>query len=214
MQRPIFPWAVALAGLVSALLLPFADVYPLVPAYVSQAFATEHRYIPEAVGMFFAYMFQHENTNLHWVMNFIFLFWFGTVLENAIGHLRMLAFILGTGVFAGLVHYLADPGLTIPVVGLSGVIIAVIAVLTVATPRFALVSVPSTELTIVRMWHFGLLVLGTQFYHFLQMAPGDKTAYWIHFGGVVAGLALWFFWLRQRIDDFKRSPAGEHLLQA
>jgi membrane associated rhomboid family serine protease len=64
------------------------------------------------------------------------------------------------------------------------------------------------------MWQFGLFVLGTQFYHYLQVAPGDKTAYWIHFGGVVAGLALWFFWLRQRIEDFKRSPAGEHLLQA
>lgn len=212
MKRPIFPWAVAVAGLVSALLLPFADFYPLVPAFVSQAFASEPQYIPEAIGMFFAYMFQHENTNLHWVMNFIFIFWFGTVLENAIGHARMAVFILVTGVFGGLAHYLADPYLSIPAVGLSGVIMAVIAVLTAATPRFALVSVPDTELTIVRMWQFGVLLIGLQLYDFWQLAPGDKTAYWIHFGGIAAGLLLWFFWLRQPIEDFKRSESGKLLL--
>jgi len=79
---------------------------------------------PEILEALITSMFLHGSW-LHLTGNLWFLWIFGNNVEDSMGHLRFLVFYVLTGVAAALAHVVLDPSSTLPMVGASGAISAV-----------------------------------------------------------------------------------------
>ncbi len=132
---------------------------------------------------------------MHLGGNMLFLWIFGDNLEDELGHGRFLGFYLAGGVAASLLQIAAAPGSTVPMVGASGAIAAVLGGYLLLFPR-ARVDVLIIIVFIVRILPVpAWTMLGLWFA--LQLFNGVATtgqsggvAYWAHAGGFVAGFAL------------------------
>ncbi|MBN3926182.1 rhomboid family intramembrane serine protease [Nostoc sp. NMS4] len=58
--------------------------------------------------------------------NLLFLWVFGKTVENILGHRRYLEFYLASGAIAGVIQILAEPSLTVPLIGANGAIAAIL----------------------------------------------------------------------------------------
>lgn len=151
---------------------------------------------------------------LHLAGNMLFLWIFGDNLEDEMGHAPFLGFYLAGGVVAGLAQMLADPASTIPMVGASGAIAAVMGGYLLMFPR-AKVDVLIIFVVFFRIFAIpAWIVLGVWFA--LQMFSGVSSptdiggvAYWAHAGGFLAGLALALpLWLRLGGPGYWRRTSG------
>jgi membrane associated rhomboid family serine protease len=79
-------------------------------------------------------MFMHGGW-LHIIGNMIYLWAFGPAIEDAMGSFRFLFFYLAGGLVAMFAQVLGDPWSTIPVLGASGAIAAVMGAFVVTFPR-------------------------------------------------------------------------------
>jgi membrane associated rhomboid family serine protease len=79
-------------------------------------------------------MFMHSGW-MHIIGNMVFLWAFGPAMEDAMGRFRFLFFYLLGGVTAMAAQVLADPSSTIPCLGASGAIAAVMGAFIVTFPR-------------------------------------------------------------------------------
>ncbi len=87
------------------------------------------------------YMFLHGSL-LHLFVNSIALLGAGSIVERDIGHIRYLLVFLVSGVAAGIAHSYLNPYSEVPLVGSSGAIFGVIAILFLLMPfklTFALI---------------------------------------------------------------------------
>ena len=158
-------------------------------------------------GLIPAYLLQHEDPGpwitpissmflhgglLHLLGNLWFLQVFGDNVEDALGHVRYVAFYLACGLGAAAAQVAVDPEATVPMVGASGAIAGVLgAYLTLfprarvwtLTPIFRLIEIPA--------WVFLMLWFVLQAVQGLTRAPGESgVAWWAHIGGFCAGLLL------------------------
>ncbi|MEH2405389.1 rhomboid family intramembrane serine protease [Nostoc sp.] len=67
--------------------------------------------------------------------NLLFLWVFGKTVENILGHRRYLGFYLAAGVITGIVQILAEPSLTVPLIGANGAITAVLGAYIMKFPK-------------------------------------------------------------------------------
>lgn len=136
-----------------------------------------------------SYMFLHGDI-LHLAGNMIFLWVFGDNVEDAMGHVRYLAFYLLCGIFAGLAHAWMAPDLEVPLIGASGAVAGVIAAYLMLHPR---VRVWVLVFKILPMQVSAAIVLGvwilTQIVMVLRPEVGP-VAWWAHIGGLLAGTLL------------------------
>ncbi len=58
--------------------------------------------------------------------NLLFLWVFGKTVENLLGHGRYLIFYLAAGILTGVVQIIAEPSLTVPLIGANGAIAAIL----------------------------------------------------------------------------------------
>lgn len=79
------------------------------------------------------YMFIHVNL-AHMVSNVFVLYSVGGEVERDVGSLRFGLVYLASGVVAGLIHTAANPSSDVPVIGASGAIFGLIAVLLLLMP--------------------------------------------------------------------------------
>jgi membrane associated rhomboid family serine protease len=79
-------------------------------------------------------MFMHAGW-MHIVGNMIYLWAFGPEIEDAMGSFRFLFFYLAGGLIAKMAQVIADPSSTIPVLGASGAIAAVMGAFLVTYPK-------------------------------------------------------------------------------
>lgn len=142
------------------------------------------------------YMFLHGNL-VHLLVNSVALYGAGSIVERDIGHVKYLLVFVASGVAAGLVHCVLNPSSEIPLVGSSGAIFGVIAVLFLLMPfkiTFALVvPLPSVVLGIM----LSLIEL-TAFW----MASDFGVAHDAHLAGFVMGGICAF------VIDKKRAVKG------
>ncbi|RMD61872.1 MAG: rhomboid family intramembrane serine protease [Alphaproteobacteria bacterium] len=139
-------------------------------------------------------MFLHGGW-MHLIGNMLYLWIFGNNVEDSMGHVRFIVFYLLGGTAAALTQALQDPTSTVPMIGASGAIGAVLGGYIMLFPRaHVLVLVPiGFFLTTVRVP--ALVVLGFWFVlQFIQSAlstgqPGG-VAYWAHIGGFITGAIL------------------------
>ena len=146
----------------------------------------------------FTSMFMHGSL-LHLGGNMLFLWIFGGNIEDSMGRFRFAAFYLLGGVAALLAQVAIDPSSTVPTVGASGAIAAVLGGYAVLYPRARVVTMVFIIIILTFIELPALVVLGLWF--LLQVFYGASNlaeplggsggvAYFAHIGGFVFGLAL------------------------
>jgi len=138
----------------------------------------------------FSSMFMHGGWG-HLAGNLLFLWIFGDNVEDAIGHLRYVAFYLLCGVCAATAQVLTNIGSQAPMVGASGAIAGVLGAYLVLYPRapitvfvgFFLISLPAW--VVVGFWFLLQLSGG---WAALGLDTGSGVAFFAHIGGFLAGV--------------------------
>jgi membrane associated rhomboid family serine protease len=147
----------------------------------------------------FTSMFMHGGW-MHIIGNMIFLWAFGPEIEDTMGRGRYLAFYLVGGLVAMLSQVLANPGSSVPNLGASGAIAAVMGAFIVTYPRDRI----KTVLFIFIFWKITFipasLLIG--FWILIQVIDAGAVvhvqrggvAYLAHIGGFLFGVitARWF----------------------
>jgi membrane associated rhomboid family serine protease len=159
----------------------------------------------------FTAMFMHASL-AHIGGNMLYLWIFGDNVEDAMGHVRYLLFYLVGGVCAAAAQTFVSP--TMPMLGASGAISAVLAAYAFLYPRS-----PVTVLNpVFILWFFfGLfltfpawLVIGLFFavnlWEALTMSAQGGVAFMAHVGGFIGGALLFRAFLagRDRLSDYAR----------
>ena len=158
----------------------------------------------------FTSMFMHAGF-AHVGGNMLFLWIFGDNVEDALGHARYLVFYLLGGIAAAVAQGVVSP--TIPMLGASGAIAAVLAAYAFLYPRSAVTVINPVPI----LWLFyGLflqlpawLVIAAFFAVNLWsvvVGAGGGVAFMAHVGGFVAGVVMLrpFMIGRERLDDYER----------
>jgi membrane associated rhomboid family serine protease len=191
-------------GIIPAVIVDVADLPPSLVL------------VPEDA-TFLTYMFLHGGW-LHLASNMLFLWVFGDNVEDAMGHLRYLAFYLLCGVVAGLAHVAVTPLSEAPLVGASGAIAGILAAYLMLHPRVRLWVLAFARIPLrIPAW----LVLGA--WLAIQIAnafvPADmgedmgptneaQIAWFAHLGGFAAGAVLVLFMRRPGVRLFDRGLPG------
>ncbi len=125
---------------------------------------------------------------LHLGINMLMMVFLGRQLEPAFGK-RGLALLLVAGAFAGaLLHWAVDPASTIPVVGASGAISALVAAFAFIFNRDNVRSIGPFPPVVVRAAWLAAAWIGVQLA--TGVAFGGGIAIFSHIGGFLAGLVL------------------------
>jgi membrane associated rhomboid family serine protease len=137
-------------------------------------------------------MFMHGGW-FHLIGNCWFLWVFGNNVEDAMGHLRFLAFYLLSGVAAAVAQIGADPASAVPMVGASGAVSGVMGAYIVLYPRVRIHTLVVLVVLFFRVSVPAWVMLG---YWFVLQTLGlgvdevGGVAFWAHVGGFVAGAAM------------------------
>ena len=144
-------------------------------------------------------MFLHGSWS-HIIGNMVFLWAFGPEIEDAMNPLRFLAFYLAGGLVAMLAQVVASPSSTVPNLGASGAIAAVMGAFLVTYPRdrmksllvifiFVRVTFVPAALLIVVWFLIQLVNAGS-----VATVQTGGVAYLAHIGGCIFGAvtAKWF----------------------
>ena len=165
--------------------------FGLIPFRVMRSFDAE------AISDLITSMFLHGSL-LHLGGNMLYLWIFGDNVEDALGHVGYLIFYLLGGLLASVAHILTNPASTLPTVGASGAIAALLGAYLILYPG-------SRVRTLIPLGFFvritllpAFVVLGVWFV--LQLFQGffslgasagaGGVAFWAHIGGFVAGALL------------------------
>jgi len=148
-------------------------------------------------------MFLHGGW-LHLGGNMLFLWIFGDNVEDALGEVGYLAFYLVGGIAAGALQFVLAPNSTIPNVGASGAIAAVLGAYIVLYPRariltavffFLITVIELPALAVLGLWFVLQLFQGVSG---LAADVNSGVAYWAHVGGFGFGVVIALLFLRGR----------------
>jgi len=133
---------------------------------------------------------------LHILGNMLFLWVFADNIESVIGSYKFILFYLMGGLVASAIHILFYPTSTIPTVGASGAIAAVLGAYIVMFPKS---KIKIRFLLFKPFMLTALIFLGIWFVHNLfsglgslgpESAQSGGVAWWAHIGGFVFGALL------------------------
>jgi membrane associated rhomboid family serine protease len=196
-----FPVATVLIIAVNALVFfrelvggeAFVDRWAAIPA----AIVSGHAWVT-----IFTAMFLHGGW-MHILGNMIFLWAFGPEMEDAMGHVRYVVFYLVGGVVAMLVQVAGSPTSTVPCIGASGAIAAVMGAFIVTYPRDRIRSVLIILIFIRITMIPAALLIGIWFLIQLFNAGAvanvqtGGVAYLAHVGGFIFGAVTARLWRRK-----------------
>jgi membrane associated rhomboid family serine protease len=167
----------------------------------------------------FTSMFMHGGI-LHIGGNMLFLWIFGNNVEDAMGHFRFIVFYLLGGLAAAGLQTVVAPNATVPNIGASGAIAAVLGGYLVLYPRarvltmvflivfFTFLELPALLFLVIwfaQQVFFGLAGLTN------PTGGGGGVAYFAHIGGFVFGaLAIRLFAKRVKPGFGRRDPAPRY----
>lgn len=136
---------------------------------------------------------------VHLFSNMVFLRVFGDNIEAVLGPLGYLFFYLIGGAVAALAHALAMPTSTVPSVGASGAIAAVMGAYLVMFPRarvrvllvlgFFITTTRVSAVAFLGVWALTQLLNGVASLS-VQTAQTAGVAYWAHIGGFAFGFIV------------------------
>lgn len=158
-------------------------------------------------------MFLHGSP-AHLFGNLLFLWVFGNDIEHRWGRVRYLLLYLVGGIVASFAHVLSDPSSTVPMIGASGAIAAVMGAY--------LICYPSTRVKTIIFFGFMLLrkvkalwLLLTWLALQLLLVPGDQGIAWAaHVGGFAFGALVGLLWRRRGRERDVEPPPADALVPA
>ena len=166
----------------------FVDLWGLVPREFLRGLSDSSATRQIAWLTPFTSMFLHSGL-VHLLGNLLYLWIFGRNVEDLIGHGRFLVFYLVCGLAAAAVHVASDPASYAATIGSSGAISGVLGGYLVSYPtgrvRLLWPRLRVPALVFLLAWVALQVVYGLD-----PGAGGDRTAWWAHVGGFVAGAAL------------------------
>ena len=137
-------------------------------------------------------MFMHGGL-FHLGGNMLYLWIFGNNIEDRLGHIGFVLFYLAGGIAAAFTHILMQPESTVPMVGASGAISAVLGAYMLIFPR-ARVVVLIWFLVFIRFIRVpAFIVLGIWFVMQISgilQSPEAGIAWYAHIGGFAAGIVF------------------------
>jgi len=162
--------------------------------------------VPE-VATLVTYMFLHADV-VHLASNMMFLWVFGDNVEDAMGHVRYLAFYLLRGIAGALAQTAMEPQSQLPLIGASGAVAGIISAYLILHPKvkvwvLALWRIP---IKITAYWALGFWILA-QFTNLL-IDTEESVAWGAHIGGLAAGAVLILFMRRRGVPLFDRTRGG------
>jgi len=162
----------------------------------------------------FTAMFMHGGL-LHLGGNLLFLWIFGSNVEDSMGPVKFLAFYLLGGLAATALQVAIEPGSQVPTIGASGAIAGVLGGYIVLFPRarvitvifvvFFVTVVELPALVILGFWFLQQLLFG--FFDLGTAGTSDGVAYFAHIGGFAFGLLA----IRLFADGRKRRAQTERV---
>jgi membrane associated rhomboid family serine protease len=157
-------------------------------------------------------MFLHGGL-LHIAGNMLFLWIFGNNIEDSMGRPRFVAFYLLGGIVALLAQTAIDPDATVPTIGASGAVAAVLGAYALLYPRARVVTLILIIFFITVVELPALLVLGLWFVlqllyagaEFAQPVAGGEggVAYFAHIGGFLFGLLVIKLFANKIHEDYE-----------
>ena len=170
---------------------PFVMQWAAIPVQI----VSGHRWITILTAMF-----MHASWS-HIIGNMVFLWAFGPEVEDAMGPGRYLIFYLTGGLVAMLAQVIANPHSTVPNLGASGAIAAVMGAFLIMYPRDQIKSV----LVIFIFFTFIPACLLIVFWFLTQVinagqvaqVPSGGVAYLAHIGGFIFGVAIARLFMRR-----------------
>jgi membrane associated rhomboid family serine protease len=140
----------------------------------------------------FTSMFLHGGL-MHLLGNMLFLYIFGDNVEDYFGHLPYLLFYLVCGIGSGLIHSLFNLTSSLPALGASGAISAVMGAYAVLFPRarvlmlFFVFLVPVPAYFVLGYWFLLQFLSGIGGF---GAAASGGVAWWAHIGGFLMGTVI------------------------
>lgn len=162
-------------------------------------------------------MFLHGGW-LHLIGNMLFLWIFGDNVEDRFGHGRYLLFYLAGGIIASLAHLASNGGSTVPTIGASGAVAAVLGaywylypgarVLALVPLGFFIQTAELPARLFLGIWFVFQIVAGLIESGMGGVASGG-VAWWAHIGGFLFGylVAAGFYRTRRRAVPAWRAGA-------
>lgn len=142
-------------------------------------------------------MFLHGGW-LHLLGNMWLLWIFGDNVEDRLGPALYLMLYLGGGTVALACQWAVAPHSTIPVIGASGAVSAILGAYAVTWPfarvqtlvflLFFVTIIELPALLVLGFWFFGQLLAATQSLSLRDLGYQGGVAFWAHVGGFLAGL--------------------------
>lgn len=128
---------------------------------------------------------------LHLAGNMLFLWVFGDNVEDDLGHVRYIMFVLLCGVGAGLAHAAGANNVDAPLVGASGVVAGVVAAYVMLHPQVKVwvLLFYRLPLRLRAFWIIGAWVV-FQLGNALIAGGASQVAWWAHVGGFLTGAVL------------------------
>ncbi len=170
----------------------FINNFALTPAFVTLI-------NPLSLLPFFTHMFLHGSW-VHIISNVWILFIFGDNVEDRMGSLKYLVFYLAGGLAAAVLQFLLTNDPTIPMVGASGAIAAVMGAYFLYFPRarvhtFIPIFILPWFIQVPAVIYLGLWFVTQLFSGALALTPqaaaaGGGVAFWAHVGGFAFGLLV------------------------
>lgn len=149
------------------------------------------------------YAFLHQDF-WHLASNMVFLWVFGDNIEDAMGHIRYLAFYLLCAAAGALFHGLVTVNPDIPLIGASGAVAGVIAAYLVLHPRVRLWVLVLFRFPLPLPAAIPLLFWVLQQFYYLLVDTDGTVSWGAHAGGIIAGIILVVFMRRRGVRLFDR----------
>ncbi len=156
----------------------------------------------------FTSMFLHGGF-MHLFGNMLYLWIFGDNIEAVVGSWRFLVFYILGGLFASLSHIMFNLGSTIPSVGASGAIAAVMGAyimmfpgsrIRTIIPPFFIFQIPAY--VFLGFW-IGMQILSGVSSEMMAGGDGAGVAYWAHIGGFLYGVLYGMYYKKQAGQYYK-----------
>lgn len=215
---PLFNWlligANALVFLFELSLSPqaleqFISFFGIVPQQlnITRPLALIENPLPAAT--LITHMFLHGGW-LHFLSNMWILFIFGDNVEARLGHFRYLTFYILGGVVAGLTQVLIAPDSSIPSIGASGAIAAVLGAYLVLFPHARVVSLVPIFfffwfVDIPAIFYLGFWFISQLFSGLMSLPTAGAVggvAWWAHIGGFIYGVFIHRIFLKPSSSDY------------
>lgn len=194
----LYEWAAIPRELLSGHQIPLAELRDsLIPGQCVSQLVPFHKVV--WLSPLWA-MFLHGGT-MHILGNMLYLYVFGTRVEDRMGHLRYLVTYLLFGYISAYAFALTDPHAGTPLVGASGAIAGVLGTYLLTNPRGRVLGMVILVFLPVPIRMPAWVLLGSWFvlqWALLQADSQDGTAYAAHVYGFLAGMIVGLLLRRSR----------------